>query len=96
MNNRGQIKVADFGLALRYGDPRRRRGINSTRCHSVVRYVLNTDDTMRTKAQQRIEVVIQKQSAHLGVGALFKIGVNTRAVPYFGLKTLSVGRQRMF
>ena len=51
MNNRGQIKVADFGLARRYGDPVGVGGLTQLVVTLWYRYVLNTDDTTRIKAQ---------------------------------------------
>jgi cell division cycle 2-like protein len=51
MNNRGQIKVADFGLARRYGDPIGVGGLTQLVVTLWYRYVLNTDRTMTTRAQ---------------------------------------------
>ena len=51
MNNRGQIKVADFGLARRYGDLVCVGGLTQLVVTLWYRYVLNTYDTVRIKAQ---------------------------------------------
>jgi cell division cycle 2-like len=50
MNNRGQIKVADFGLARRYGDPIGVGGLTQLVVTLWYRYVFNNDDTMRINA----------------------------------------------
>lgn len=51
MNNRGQIKVADFGLARRYGDPIGVGGLTQLVVTLWYRYVLtaNQTTTMRTQ-----------------------------------------------
>ena len=53
MNNRGQIKVADFGLARRYGDPVGVGGLTQLVVTLWYRYVLNTDRTMTMRTQYR-------------------------------------------
>lgn len=51
MNNRGQIKVADFGLARRYGDPVGVGGLTQLVVTLWYRYVSNTARTVTTKTQ---------------------------------------------
>jgi serine/threonine protein kinase len=51
MNNRGQIKVADFGLARRYGDPVGVGGLTQLVVTLWYRYVSNTARTMAMKTQ---------------------------------------------
>lgn len=51
MNNRGQIKVADFGLARRYGDPVGVGGLTQLVVTLWYRYVLITNDTITMRTQ---------------------------------------------
>ena len=51
MNNRGQIKVADFGLARRYGDPVGVGGLTQLVVTLWYRYVSNIVRTMAMKVQ---------------------------------------------
>ena len=51
MNNRGQIKVADFGLARRFGDPIGVGGLTQLVVTLWYRYVPNTTCTVTMKAQ---------------------------------------------
>lgn len=53
MNNRGQIKVADFGLARRYGDPVGVGGLTQLVVTLWYRYVLNTHRVTTMTAQDR-------------------------------------------
>jgi serine/threonine protein kinase len=51
MNNRGQIKVADLGLARCDGEPMGVGGLTQSVATLWYRYVLNGDDTMKIKSQ---------------------------------------------